>query len=457
MSRWGISTVIIGALAIAGLSGSYIVPLDHDAIQYETLPVDDAVARLEKRVAAGEVKLEFASGTGYLASVLKALNVSLESQVLVFSKTSFQAPRIAPRLPRALYFNDRVSVGWVRGGDVLEFAAVDPRQGVIFYTLDQDAAEKPRFQRRDTCLQCHATGATLGVPGLVVRSVFPESSGMPLFQAGTFVTDHRSPLKERWGGWYVSGTHGAQVHMGNAVVPDKDRPDVLESKNSQNVTNLRWHFDVGAYLTPHSDIVALMALEHQTRMTNLITRVGFEARMALHDNAAMNKALERPENEISESTTRRVNSAVEELVEYLLFTEETKLIEPVKGVSGFAETFGRGAPRDRHGRSLRDLDLNIRLLKYPCSYLIYSEAFDALPLIVRDRIYQRLGEILSGKDQNPKFANLSQQDRKAILEILLATKKGLPEQWHLLSDSKKSAREANGARPQDAIDRAGDL
>lgn len=457
MSRWGISTVVIGALAIAGLSGSYIVPLDHDAIQYEMRPVDDAVARLEKRVAAGEVKLEFASGTGYLASVLKALDVPLESQVLVFSKTSFQAPRIAPRLPRALYFNDRVSVGWVRGGDVLEFAAVDPRQGVIFYSLDQDTAEKPRFQRRDTCLQCHATGATLGVPGLVVRSVFPESSGMPLFQAGTFVTDHRSPLKERWGGWYVSGTHGAQVHMGNAVVSDKDRPDVLESKNSQNVTNLRWHFDVGAYLTPHSDIVALMALEHQTRMTNLITRVGFEARMALHDNAAMNKALERPENEISESTMRRVNSAVEELLEYLLFTEETKLTEPVKGVSGFAESFGRGAPRDPQGRSLRDLDLNTRLLKYPCSYLIYSEAFDALPLIVRDRIYQRLGEILSGKDRNPKFANLSQQDRKAILEILLATKKGLPEQWRFLSDSKKSAREANGSRPQDAIDRAGDL
>ena len=417
-------------LALAGLSGSYVVPLDHDAIQYSSRPVTDPIVELQRGISTNKVTLEYSADHGYLQSVLKALDVAPESQVLVFSKTSFQASRIVPRLPRALYFNDRVSIGSVRGGDVLEIASVDPKQGVIFYTLDQEQSSKPRFERRDnTCLQCHATSATLGVPGLVVRSVFPDSSGMPMFQAGTFITDHRSPLKERWGGWYVSGTHGSQVHMGNALVRDREKPDNLDTDGTQNVTDLRRHFDTGAYLTPHSDIVALMVLEHQTHMTNLITRVGFEARLALHDNDAMNKALEEPAGNVRESTTRRINSAVEELLEYMLFTEESRLSEPIQGVSGFAESFGRAALRDRQGRSLRDFDLQKRLLRYPCSYLIYSDAFDGLPDMARDRLYRRLWEVLSAQDTSTKFQNLSTTDRRAILEILLETKKGLPDYW----------------------------
>jgi hypothetical protein len=403
--------------------------LEHDAIQYASRPVNDPIAKLQRAISSNEVTLEFSPDSGYLQSVLKALDVLPESQVLVLSKTSFQASRIVPRLPRAIYFNDRVSVGWVRGGDVLELASVDPEQGVIFYTLDQETSSKPRFERRDTCLQCHATGATLGVPGLVVRSVFPDSSGMPMFQAGTFITDHRSPLKERWGGWYVSGTHGSQLHMGNALVRDREKPDQLETSGTQNVTDLSRNFDTGAYLTPYSDIVALMTLEHQTHMTNLITRVGFEARLALHDNAAMSKALGEPAENVRESTTRRINSAVEELLEYMLFTEEVRLTEPIRGLSGFSGSFGRSALRDRQGRSLRDLDLKTRLLRYPCSYLIYTDAFDKLPGMARDRLYRRLWEVLSEQDTSTKFQNLSGTDRKAILEILLDTKLGLPDYW----------------------------
>lgn len=441
--KWQISAVLCCVLtaivALAGLEGSYVVPLDHTAIQYATQAVTDPIAKLQQRLDAGEVKLGFGEGKGYLESVLRELGVLPQSQVLVFSKTSFQAPLITPQLPRAIYYNDSVSVGWVRGGDVLEFAAVDPKQGVIFYTLDQQETAKPRFDRRDTCLQCHATSATLGVPGLVVRSVYPEPSGMPLFQAGSFVTDHRSDLKERWGGWYVTGKHGTQMHMGNAVARDRERPDKLETDGTQNVTNLRSRFDIGAYLTPESDIVALMTLEHQTRMTNLIIRVGFEARMALSDNAAMNKIMNRPSDEISESVTRRVNSAADELVEYMLFVGEARLTEPVQGMSGFAETFGRGAIRDHSGRSLRDFDLQTRLFQYPCSYLIYSEAFDALPVIARDRVYRRLWEILSQENPPPKFAHLSKGDRKAILGILRATKKGLPDYWAETAISRREA------------------
>jgi hypothetical protein len=419
-----------GALfAAAILWATSIVPLEHDAIEYAKRPVDDPISRLQRRVDAGEIRLDFRDDRGYLEAVLKVLDVPVESQVLVFSKTSFQAPRIAPRLPRALYFNDSVSIGWVRGGDVLEIAALDPRQGVIFYTLDQEPVKRPRFERRDTCLQCHQSGATEGVPGLVVRSVFPESSGIPQFHAGTFVTDHRSPMKERWGGWYVSGTHGSQTHMGNAVVRDRDKPGVLETEGTQNLTSLQGRFDTGAYPSPHSDIVALMVLEHQTRMTNLIIRLGFETRMALHDNAAINKALGRPADEMSESTVRRIHGPAEELVEYLVFANEARWEEPLEGVSGFAKTFSEAGVRTPDGRSLRDLDLRTRLLRYPCSFLIYSEAFDALPVIAKQRVYRRLWEILTGRDESKKFASLSKSDRAAVREILLATKKNLPDYW----------------------------
>jgi hypothetical protein len=420
---------IPAGLGLAGLNGSYLLPLDHQAIQYSKAPVDDAIARLQRRIDSGEVKLQSDDNFGYLRSVLRALDVPESSQVLVFSKTSFQAPRIAPRTPRALYFNDRLAVGFVRTGDVLEFASLDPKLGVVFYTLDQAPSAHPRFDRRDTCLQCHQSGGTLGVPGLVVRSVFPDSTGMPLFHAGTFVTDHRSPLKERWGGWYVTGTHGAQSHMGNAVVEDRDQPDKLSTDATQNLADLHGKVDTGAYLTPHSDIVALMTLEHQTQMVNLITRVGWEARLALYDNEAINKALVgqavSPAG-LSESTTHRIDAAAEELVAYMLFSGETRLTAPIQGTSDFALEFSKLGPKDRQGRSLREFDMRTRMFRYPCSYMIYSEAFDAMPQVVRDRVYRRLFEVLSGKDTSAPFAHLSAADRKAIYEILRATKTGLP-------------------------------
>ena len=424
--RISLFLLALAALLKADLSGSFLLPLDHDAIQYAKAPVDDPVARLAQKVARGQVKLDFdEDGFGYLRSMLKALDLNIDSQVLVFSKTSFQAPRIAARTPRALYFNDQMSLGFVRGGDVLELAAIDPKQGVIFYTLDQEKTLRPRFERRDQCLQCHQSGGTLGVPGLVVRSVFPERSGMPLFHAGTFVSDHRSPLKERWGGWYVSGTHGSAHHMGNAIVPDPDKPDQLEIENTQNQTDLRFKFDPGAYLAPTSDIVALLVLEHQTRMSNLITRVGYETRLALHSQTAMNQARNEPLNTMSDSTKRRIDLAAEELVKYLLFEDETPLTAPVKGVSNFTRTFAERGPRDRKNRSLRDFDLDKRIFRYPLSYMIYSEAFDAMPEEAKARIYSRLHAVLTGA----ATSKLTAPERSAILEILMETKKGLPADW----------------------------
>jgi hypothetical protein len=295
--------------------------------------------------------------------------------------------------------------------------------------MDQEAGPKPRIDRRDECLQCHASGGTLGVPGLVVRSVYVERSGMPLFNAGGFVTDHRSPLSQRWGGWYVTGTHGTQRHMGNIFAEDRDHPDELDREKGANVTDLKGRIDTGNYLAPSSDIVALMVLEHQTRMTNLITRVGWEVRMALSDQTALNQALKEPEDYVGDSARRRIDNAAEALLKYMLFSDEALLEAPVRGTSSFAREFEARGPRDQLGRSLREFDLKRRMFRYPCSFLIYSQAFDALPPIVRDRIYRRLWEVLTAVDKTPLSSRLTEQDRKAVYEILLDTKPELPPYW----------------------------
>jgi hypothetical protein len=424
--RNAIAVLLPLAALASGLSSSWMVPIDHEAIRYTEGLLADPVARLQQRINSGAVKLRYDDEFGYLRSVLKELDVPLSSQVLVFSKTSFENPKIAPRTPRALYFRDNVAVGFVRTGDVLEFAALDPKQGVMFYTLDQDRTTHPQFDRRDVCLQCHQSSATMGVPGLVVRSITPDRTGMPVMSLGGSITDHRSALKDRWGGWYVEGTTGTQTHMGNAVVQDPDTGERLPiADGTVNVTRLNRFFDTGACLTPDSDIVALMTLEHQTQMANLMTRVGWEARIAMYENDAINRALGEPAA-VRESIQHRVDTAVEDLVEYALFSNEAKLTGPVKGVSGFTEAFQKAGTRDPKGRSLRGFDLNTRMFRYPCSYMIYSEAFDAMPAIVKDRFYLRLWEVLSGRDNNPQFSHLTPADRKAILEILMATKKGLP-------------------------------
>jgi hypothetical protein len=417
------------AVLFADLSGSHIVPLDDESIRYSTRQADDPVERLNQKIARGEVKLVFDETHGYLRSVLQALNVPLESQLLVFSKTSFQSTRISPRSPRALYFNDSTVVGFVRNGDVLEFSSVDPKLGVVFYTLDQEKVDKPRFERRDTaCLQCHDAPATLGVPGGFMRSVYPDSSGMPVFQAGDYTTDDRSPFEQRWGGWYVTGTHGHMTHMGNSVVADPSHPEDL-GVAGLNVTDLKGKFDTGAYLTPNSDIVALMILEHQARMANLITRVGYETVIALQEQENMNKAYHQPLDEIDDSTRHRIDSAVNDMVKYMLFVDEVKLDAPVKGTSGFAEVFQRAGLRDRKGRSLRDLDFQTRMFRYPLSYIIYTEAFDNMPAAALERIYRRLFDILTGKETSPPYNRLSASDRRAILEIVAATKPNLPAYW----------------------------
>src|SRR5689334_6353392 len=271
---------------------------------------------MDRQIEAGKATLEFnANRFGYLPSLLANLGIHTDSQALVFSKTGLQATKTSPRSPRAIYFADDVAVGMVQGGESLELAALDPRQGVVFYTLGIAESERPQFVRRDTCLTCHQGPATAGIPGIYIASVFTRSSGAVDFGAGTIVTDHRTNFEDRWGGWYVTGTHGEMRHRGNAVSMDPSNPTLLETLDTQNLTSLVKKIDTGRYLAPTSDLVALMTLEHQTQMTNLMIRAGWQARI--------------------DSTSPKVEVAVDQLVSYMLFADEIALISPINGESAF--------------------------------------------------------------------------------------------------------------------------
>jgi hypothetical protein len=370
---------LVALLLAVSLYGADL--LDHPAIQYGYTPVHDPVALLDPK------QLKFDGPSGYLRSVLDALHVPVESQIAVFSKTSLQSPLIEPNNPRTIFFNDSVAVGWMKGG-FIEIAALDPRQGVQFYKLEQRASSSPRFVRGSAleCLRCHVGESTLGVAGMLVRSTYTAPDGSPMLIYGGSVVDHRTPIEDRWGGWFVTGSVGSVHHLGNAVIGPQGDPKAMELLHDKTA----------------SDVAALMVFDHQGRMINLITRIGWDTRAGVG----------------------KLEDEAREFVDYLLFVDEAPL--PGKLDGKFAEVFGRNAIRDSKGRSLRDLDLRKRLLRYPCSYMIYSDSFNALPAEAKQAIYKRMWQVLSGAEKGKKYARLSPADRRAVIEILRDTKEDLP-------------------------------
>jgi hypothetical protein len=377
----------------------------------------DAVAVLGEQIQKRQVTLDYQKNElGYLPSLLKHLDVNVDSQMLVFSKTSFHADLIGPTKPRAVYFNDDVFVGVAQRGDI-ELAALDPAEGLVFYSLDATPGQAPRFLRRDAvCATCHGLS---GSSSLLTQSVFPDPDGNALFLPGLTPPppDHTTPIEQRWGGWYVTGTHGSQRHMGNAVVPDPYSSSDLQQEGTQNLTSLKTKVDLSRYMAQTSDLIALMTFEHQLRMVNLIARISRQAREVEKSGNADGAA------------TDGLKAGIEEMLQYMLFVEEAPLREPLHGVSSFAATFPARGPRDSEGRSLRDFDLQTRVFRYPLSYMIYSASFETIPDSVKAQLYKRLYDILTNRDTSSAFARVSTIDRKAIFGILRATKPNLPDYW----------------------------
>jgi hypothetical protein len=402
-----------GSLLLEAQPGSqFMGSADDVAIAYSTAPLNNIVDDLNRRLEAGSAALKFEGPSGFLQSVLEALTLPADSQLLVFTQLSLQGRLVNPGNPRALFFNDRAALGWVRGAELIEVAAHDQNAGVVFYTLEQRPSARPRFTREFRCLGCHMSGNTLGVPGLMAFSMTPAS---PDQQEKIITMDHRSPLTERWGGWFVTGQSGAAPHLGNRVPSRSGGPGGAWP-------SLAGLFNPDGFRSTSSDIAALLTFSHQTHMTNLLTRASWEARAA-------DPAL-HPKSGSAAGQQQRVEAVMtgvaSEVVDYMLFVDEAPLPNPVGGLSGFAARMSASGPRDRRGRSLYELDLETRLLKYPCSYLIYSPAFDALPPLAKAPIYQRMWQVLSGDATEPRYHSLSLADRRAIVEILRETKADLP-------------------------------
>lgn len=391
--------------------GTWMGVLDeHPAIEYAVRPTADAVAALNDRLAAGAATLTFDPASGYLRSLLDALDVPAASQMLVLSRTGVQRAFTSPGNPRALYYNEAVAVGYIRHAPFLEVIAHDPRQGAIFYTLDQRQSERPALSRQGGCVSCHVATATLDVPGFMTRSLTARADGTPSLRFGSQVAvDHRTPFALRWGGWFVTGAHGRSTHMGNTIVDAGETRRSLVASGPLNVRTLEGAADLQGYPGAASDVVALAVFDHQTRALNLLTRLGWEARAAAHEGRV---ALETP----------AVRELVQETVEYLLFAGEAAMPGGLAGTSGFTAWFSARGARDTQGRTLHALDLTTRLMRYPCSYTIESPAFDALGDDVRAAVWQGLARVLTGADTSPAFAHLSAGDRRAIAEILRDTK-----------------------------------
>ncbi len=391
------------AMAMAQRPGAFDQSINHPAIRYGTTDANTVVEALNRKLADRSASLVFDEKSGYLKSVLDLLNIPVESQVLVYTQTSLQAQHITMTNPRAIYFNDTVSVGYVRGGGLLEIVAQDAALGSVFYAVRQERAPAPTFGREQQCLRCHLSWDTLGVPGQTILSTFPRKDENDY--ANGFTVDHYRPIEDRWGGWYVTGKRVPARHAGNLPLFMPSFARATEGRPGTTPppakVSLEGQFDLSGYPTPYSDIVALMVMEHQAHLFNLLTRATWESKVGVES---------------------RVAEAADAIADYMLFVDEAPIVVgPIEGSSGFTETFIAAGKRDAKGRSLRDLDLRTRLQKYPLSYMIDSATFQALPAAVKSLVMGKIDRVLAGDEAGPKYAHLTPAIRQAIVEILKAT------------------------------------
>jgi hypothetical protein len=406
-ARAQVDAQLVGFAPTAPPTGAMLrYDTEYPTIPYSTGRRTDAVAALIDRIARGAQTLDYHPERGYLDSLLAELKIDPSSQTLVYSQTSLQSKLIRPSTPRAIYFNDDVYVAFVQQGPI-EIASLDPNLGPVFYLLEQSASASPAFSGElGRCLSCHDSYSLSGggVPRFIVGSGYTGTTGMLVSHEGWILVSDRTPLKSRWGGWYVTGRHGDQVHLGNMQIKTLYDFDRLEELRIGNIDALDGLFDVKPYLTNKSDIVALLVLQHQADVQNLITRLSYDARTPAENRSAL------------------IDETAERLLRMMLFVDAVEYTEPITGDAAFAEQFARRAVPDSRGRSLRDFDLTRRLFRHPLSYVIYSAAFDALPAEAKSVFYRRLNEVLGGTDTSGDFAHLRAEERAVILEILRDTK-----------------------------------
>ena len=407
---------------------------EYPAIDYSGPARDNRIWKLQQKLDSGELQLQWEPRWGYLRSLLKALEIDLSSQTLVFSKTSLQTSHISEKAPRAIYFNDDTYIGFVQNSSLMEIAAADDKLGVVFYGFNNKQGAPLADREGGRCLTCHDTYAMMGggVPRVMVMSapVDDPADTRPASSAATEVDD-RTPISQRWGGWYMSGwylagkdgkpvTHFANLPLRAESSADESTQIRALMSTRDNRGNVRGYFDTDAYPTDKSDIVALLVLEHQTLVQNLITRVHFKVHQVLpHENGKIVEP--KSWRDLQPQKQAELANVIEPLVRAMFFADAEPLAGQVVTSSGFNERFGRQARRDSEGRSLRDLQLDQRLFRHPLSYMIYTDSFNALPAYAREYIDARIVEVLQGRDKTGISGRLEATDRAEISQILAET------------------------------------
>jgi hypothetical protein len=377
---------------------------------YWKRPVTDRFSLLKDDLASGKIPLDHSSEKAFVVSLLNTLGVPASSQMLVFSATSLQLSLISTRNPRALYFSDDIYVGWVPGGKI-EIVSLDPALGGIYYIFDipRQQGGALNVDRSNRCMNCHGAADSGWVPGLVLSSVIPGPNGGSLISWRQETLGHGVPLSERMGGWLVTGTGNWKDHHGNVTGL------LYAGKLTTTPLAMGSTFDVGRYPVATSDLAAHLLHEHQAGFITTALEVGYRARAALHEGGGSVPAARVPE----------LAAAADKLAAYLLFADEAAL--PFGGVAGdaqFRQDFAAPRRADPAGRSLRDLDLKMHLLKFRCSYMIHSPVFTGLEPGIKAQVLRRLELALRPDKLDRISRKITGAEKTAIRAILDATLPG---------------------------------
>ncbi|MFP6854885.1 MAG: hypothetical protein VB980_03815 [Opitutales bacterium] len=375
----------------------------------------DVFTRIKDDLQTGKIKLDQSSEKACVESLLRSLEISPSSQLLVFSTTSLQLSRISPANPRAIYFNEDLYIGWVPGGRI-EVIGIDPEWGSITYIFDVPQGGKPPLIQRSTrCMNCHASVEIGDAPGLLISSVVPGPGGGSLEGFRQEETGHGIAWADRFGGWHLTGKHDIKKHWGN-LTGELSKAGLKKIPNQPGQ-----HFRLQRYPVPSSDALAHLLLEHQVGFVNRFISATYRAR------AVLAGAVE----EINES---EVDAFLEKeasvLTRYLLFADEVKF--PTGGIAGevsLKNHFQARARRASDGLSLRDFDLKTRMFRYRCSYMIHSASFQGLPTQLMSRVFTRMNAALSLEEPLPEYAYLPVSEKRIIRRILRDTLPLLPKDW----------------------------
>ena len=372
----------------------------------------DRFTKFKARLESGTAGLDRSSERACLLSLLGLLEIPVSSQMLVFSTTSLQLSRIGPSTPRALYFSDDISLGFVPGGRI-EIVALDSELGGVFYIFDLPRGSGLLTVERSTrCMNCHAGEDTGYVPGLSIRSVLPGEEGGSLNSFRSGLSGHGIPLADRFGGWYITDAIGFTNHWGNRIGAQREGRQIWIPALATERVNFQKYATSGSALLPQ------LVHEHQVGLVNRVVEAHYRARTHFFTD----------KTGITLEHQKELEEQAKGLVRYLLFTDEVPLPQ---GVSFRDDTFKTDFAKSRRvveGFSLRDFDLETRLFRFRCSYMIYSPVFSGLPPVMKSLVLAKLSAALKEGGTDPESAHLPPSEKRVIRKILRMTLDGWPSE-----------------------------